>query len=60
MRCTMGFDVPPPPPGFCDKSNSTHPIFYEVDMGYKLIDEDTCDPNLPGSIKPKSIISCGV
>lgn len=54
----VGGNIPGPAPGYCDKSNITHPIFYEVDIGYELVDEDTCDPSASGSVKPKAVISC--
>eukprot|EP01127_Copromyxa_protea_P011428 TRINITY_DN2870_c0_g1_i1.p1 TRINITY_DN2870_c0_g1~~TRINITY_DN2870_c0_g1_i1.p1 ORF type:complete len:800 (-),score=178.66 TRINITY_DN2870_c0_g1_i1:74-2473(-) len=50
--------VPDPATDFCLGSNASHPKFYEVNMGYELIDEDTCNPNLPGSVKPKAVVSC--
>lgn len=62
LECELsltGGSIPAPKQGACDGSNATHPKVYEVDVGYELIDEDTCDPNLPASVKPKAVISCG-
>eukprot|EP01123_Difflugia_compressa_P004576 TRINITY_DN16016_c0_g1_i1.p1 TRINITY_DN16016_c0_g1~~TRINITY_DN16016_c0_g1_i1.p1 ORF type:complete len:710 (-),score=133.91 TRINITY_DN16016_c0_g1_i1:27-2072(-) len=54
--CSLFCPVPglPSPPENCNSTQS-----YQVDKGYRLVDNDKCDIKLSGSEKPKGVVPCG-
>eukprot|EP01126_Amoeba_proteus_P043597 TRINITY_DN4793_c0_g1_i3.p1 TRINITY_DN4793_c0_g1~~TRINITY_DN4793_c0_g1_i3.p1 ORF type:complete len:215 (+),score=58.24 TRINITY_DN4793_c0_g1_i3:195-839(+) len=49
------------PTDVCKDSTASNPIYFQADGGYRKVDEDNCDPSIPGSQPaPKGSISCEI
>jgi len=62
-ECQLQCIVPnlPRDPALCVNSTVEHPLYFRVDnLGYRLVDNDTCDKNRPNAQTPMAKIPCQI
>lgn len=57
--CTLYCHVPNLPPEPKDVCKKDPNAYYELDQGYRLVEEDLCDATQTSSVRPKGRVRCG-